>query len=128
MNTNTVWKDKWIAVSFWSINIGLALMVLISVLPIGILQTWASVKYGLWYARSMEFMQEPIMDTLRWLRAIGDTIFAVGIVALGWFIAGLKTGWSLEKPTTDNTPNTDPAPTSRPVPGKKDKEEIEEYA
>ncbi len=128
MNTNTVWKDKWIAVAFWSFNIGLALMVLISVLPIGILQTWASVKFGLWYARSMEFMQEPIMDTLRWLRAIGDTIFAVGIVALGWFIAGLKTGWSLEKPTPDNTPNTDPAPTSRPVPGKKDKEEIEEYA
>jgi nitric oxide reductase subunit B len=35
------------------------------------------------------------MDTLRWLRVIGDTIFAAGVIALGWFVLGLKTGWSL---------------------------------
>jgi nitric oxide reductase subunit B len=37
------------------------------------------------------------MDTLRWLRVVGDTIFAAGMVALGWFVVGLKTGWSLTK-------------------------------
>jgi nitric oxide reductase subunit B len=36
-----------------------------------------------------------MMDTLRWLRVVGDTLFAVGILALGWFVVGLKTGWSL---------------------------------
>jgi nitric oxide reductase subunit B len=51
----------------------------------------------MWYARSAEFMQTPLMDTLRWLRVIGDTIFAAGAVALGWFVLGLKTGWSLER-------------------------------
>ena len=51
-------------------------------------------------ARSMEFMQTDLMETLRWLRAIGDTIFAIGALALGWFVIGLKTGWSLEA-TTD---------------------------
>jgi nitric oxide reductase subunit B len=91
-----VWKEGVIRFAFWSINIGLALMVLISVLPIGLLQTLASVEHGLWYARSMEFMQQPHLETLRWMRVFGDTLFAVGVVALAWFIAGLKTGWSLK--------------------------------
>ena len=44
----------------------------------------------------MEFMQQPILDNIRWLRVIGDTVFAVGTVALAWFIVGLKTGWSVK--------------------------------
>jgi nitric oxide reductase subunit B len=89
-----VWKSRALAFSFWSINIGLALMVLLSVLPVGLLQTWASVEHGMWYARSAEFMQTPLLDKLRWMRVIGDTIFALGTVSLGWFVLGLKTGWS----------------------------------
>jgi len=91
-----VWKDGVIRFAFWSINIGLLLMVLISVLPVGLAQTLASVKHGLWYARSAEFMQQDYLQTLRWLRVIGDTIFAVGVLALAYFVAGLKTGWSLK--------------------------------
>ncbi|QDK44833.1 nitric-oxide reductase large subunit [Bdellovibrio sp. ZAP7] len=96
MAARHVWKDGVIRFAFWSINIGLALMVLISVLPIGFLQTLASVQHGFWYARSAEFMQQPGMDTLRWLRVIGDTIFTVGILALGWFVIGLKVGFSVK--------------------------------
>ena len=96
-----VWKDKLIGFSFWSINIGLLLMVLISVLPIGLLQTIASVNEGMWYARSAEFMQQPLMNTLRWLRVIGDTIFAIGTIGLALFVIGLKTGWSYEKDKFD---------------------------
>jgi nitric oxide reductase subunit B len=92
-----VWKNGLIGFSFWSINIGLALMVLLSLLPVGILQAWAAVQEGLWYARSAEFMQTPLMDTLRWLRVIGDTLFAAGAVGLGLFVVGLKTGWSVRK-------------------------------
>lgn len=91
-----IWKDGVIRFAFWAINIGLLLMVLISVLPVGLAQTLASVKHGLWYARSAEFMQQDYMQTLRWLRVIGDTIFAVGVLALAYFVAGLKTGWSLK--------------------------------
>jgi nitric oxide reductase subunit B len=72
--------------------------VLLSLLPVGLLQAWASVEHGMWYARSAEFMQTPLMDTLRWLRVIGDTIFALGAVTLGWFVLGLKTGWSIQRP------------------------------
>jgi len=97
MDAGAVWKEKYIRFAFWAINIGLALMVLISVLPVGLAQTWVSVKYGLWYARSADFMQGDTLSTFRWLRVIGDTIFALGTVALAWFIVGLKTGWSIEK-------------------------------
>ncbi len=97
MNAGAVWKQKYIRFAFWAINIGLALMVLISVLPVGLAQTWVSVKYGLWYARSADFMQGDTLSFFRWLRVIGDTIFAIGTVSLAWFIVGLKTGWSLEK-------------------------------
>lgn len=97
MDPDSVWKDKWIKFAFWAINIGLAAMVLISVLPIGLAQTVASVQDGLWYARSAEFMQQPMLATFKWLRVIGDTIFAAGTLALAWFIFGLKGGWSIEK-------------------------------
>ena len=72
-------------------------MVLISMLPIGLMQTWASVEYGTWYARSSEFMQSPLMNRLRWMRMIGDSIFAIGSLVLGWFVLGLMTGHSYEQ-------------------------------
>ncbi len=97
MNKGAVWKDRYIRIAFWSINIGLAAMVIISVLPVGLAQTVASVKHGLWYARSAEFMQQPDMITFRWLRVIGDTIFAIGTLSLAWFIFGLAGGWSIKK-------------------------------
>lgn len=97
MNREAVWKEKWVKFAFWSINIGLAAMVLISVLPVGLAQTVASVQEGLWYARSAEFMQQPHIVTFKWLRIVGDTTFAAGTVALAWFIFGLAGGWSIKK-------------------------------
>jgi nitric oxide reductase subunit B len=81
-----VWKTRPLAFSFWAINIGLTLMVLISLLPIGLMQTWASVEYGTWYARSAEFLQTGLMGRLRWMRMFGDTTFAAGAIVLGWFV------------------------------------------
>jgi nitric oxide reductase subunit B len=97
MNKEVVWKEKWVKWGFWGINIGLALMVTISVLPVGLAQTVASVQEGLWYARSAEFMQTPLIETFKWMRVFGDTIFALGAFALVWFVFGLKGGWSIEK-------------------------------
>jgi len=97
MNLKVEWKERPIKTAFWSLNIGLLLMVLISVLPVGLAQTVASVKHGLWYARSAEFLGTPTMETVRWLRVIGDTIFAIGALFLAYFIFGLKGGWSIKK-------------------------------
>jgi nitric oxide reductase subunit B len=102
LTSKYVWKDKIISISFWSLNIGLMLMVLISILPVGVLQTIASIKHGMWYARSNEFMQGSGMQTLRWLRIIGDSVFSVGALALAWFVIGLKTGWSINKLEKDS--------------------------
>ena len=88
------WRTGSLSFAFWSINIGLALMVLMSLLPVGLAQTWASVEHGMWYARSAEFLQTPVLEVFRWLRSVGDTIFAVGVLALGWFVIGLSLGWS----------------------------------
>jgi nitric oxide reductase subunit B len=108
--TRKRWKTGSLSFAFWSINIGLALMVLLSDLPRGLLQTVASVQHGMWWARSAEFMQTGLMDNLRWLRVIGDSIFAVGVLALGWFVFGLKFGWStageVEIATTPEEPAT----------------------
>ncbi len=84
------WNEKPLKFSFWAINFGLFAMVTFSLLPVGLMQTWASVKYGYWYARSSEFLQTPLMDTLRWTRAFGDTIFAIGAVVLVVFILNLS--------------------------------------
>jgi nitric oxide reductase subunit B len=96
LKPGVAWKERPLAIAYWFINIGLAFMVIISLLPIGLMQGWASVKYGTWYARSPEFLQTGVMNTLRWLRVPGDTLFAIGALVLGWFVLGLWTGHSYD--------------------------------
>ena len=62
---------------------------LVTRLPMGTLQLLAAIDEGYWYARSAEFMQQPIIELLVWMRVPGDTIFAVGSLLLTWFIASL---------------------------------------
>ena len=80
-----------------AINLGLFAMVTFSLLPVGLMQTWASVEHGYWYARSAEFLSGDVITRLRWMRAFGDTIFAAGSVALVLFIVGLSQGYSYEQ-------------------------------
>jgi nitric oxide reductase subunit B len=80
------WKNGWLKFVFWGMNIGLFGMCVGSLLPVGLLQTWAAVDQGYWYARSSEFLGTPLMQTLRWLRIGGDTIFAAGAVVLVAFV------------------------------------------
>ncbi len=96
LTTGREWRTGAIAFSFWAMNIGLMVMVVISLLPVGLMQTWATVNEGTWYARSAEFLQTPTMNVLRWLRVPGDTIFAIGVLAMGWFMLGILTGRSFK--------------------------------
>jgi nitric oxide reductase subunit B len=91
------WKQGTLRASFWLLNIGLSLMVLLSMLPVGLLQAWASIDRGTWYARSSEFLQTPTMQTLRWMRVPGDILFALGAALMGWFVLGLLTGHPFSK-------------------------------
>lgn len=97
LSGKAVWKEGALKISFWSLNIGLLLMALLSLLPLGVAQTIASIKHGLWYARSAEFLTQNYMQLFVWLRMVGDVIFGIGALALAWFVVGLKTGWSIQK-------------------------------
>ena len=90
------WNDKLIGWAFWLINIGLLVMITVSILPIGIMQAIEAIRHGYWSARSVEFMQTDLMQTIRWLRVPGDLLLAFGELLLVYFIIGLKTGWSLK--------------------------------
>lgn len=81
------WDERMMAVGFWGMNLGLGLMVLLSLLPIGLLQTEASIEVGMWWARSADFMQQPHIVSLKWLRMVGDVVFMAGALAYAFALA-----------------------------------------
>lgn len=83
------WNGTLLRNSFWTLNIGLSLMALLTLLPLGLLQLNAALEHGYWYARSAEFMGRPIIDLLIWMRVPGDTIFSIGALLLSWFVLRL---------------------------------------
>ncbi|MCK9512351.1 MAG: nitric-oxide reductase large subunit [Pigmentiphaga sp.] len=97
LRPNLVWNEGLLRWSFWSLNIGLALMAAFTLLPLGTLQLLAALEHGYWYARSAEFMQQPIVDFLVWMRVPGDVVFSIGALLLVWFVLQL---WL--RPKTEN--------------------------
>jgi nitric oxide reductase subunit B len=81
-----LWNQRWLRTAFWSLNIGIAMMTFLSLLPQGVLQTYASIEHGYAYARSAEFIHSPLMQALVWARVPGDVVFSVGVVAFAWFM------------------------------------------
>ena len=81
--------DKWLSPGFWGLNIGLAMMVFLSLVPAGLFQGWASVSQGLWYARSPEIIHSRLMEALVWLRVPGDIVFAAGAACLVAYVLAL---------------------------------------
>ena len=90
--------------AFWGLNIGLALMIFTSLLPIGLIQFHASVNEGLWYARSEGFMQQDILVTLRWVRTFGDVVFIVGAIAMFWQVTKGVFGFDGPAPVGSKVP------------------------
>ena len=86
LKPETLWHTGLLKGSFWCFNIGLALMALLTLLPMGVLQLQAALEKGYWFARSAEFMNRPLIDMLVWMRVPGDTIFSVGAALLAWFV------------------------------------------
>uniref|UniRef100_UPI0024E26984 cbb3-type cytochrome c oxidase subunit I n=1 Tax=Pseudoxanthomonas mexicana TaxID=128785 RepID=UPI0024E26984 len=86
MKPAAAWSEPVLKTCFWSFNIGLSAMALMTLLPLGVLQLVAAIGDGYWYARSAEFMQQPIVEMLVWMRVPADTLFSVGAVALAWFV------------------------------------------
>jgi nitric oxide reductase subunit B len=81
--------DRLLKPAFWCLNIGLAMMVFLSLLPAGIYQAYQSITSGLWYARSPEVVHSTFMETMVWLRVPGDVVFAAGAAFLAVYALAL---------------------------------------
>jgi nitric oxide reductase subunit B len=86
------WSDALLKPAFWCLNVGLAAMVFLSLVPAGIYQAYQSITKGFWFARSPEVIHGPVMETLVWMRVPGDIIFSAGAVVLALFMAKLLIG------------------------------------
>ena len=102
------WKPRVIKTAFWSINIGLLLMVFLDLFPVGILQFKAATEHGLWFARSSQFIDSTRFQTFTWLRIIGGALFTVGgVIPLVWFITRSRKGLKRITPDIITQPSTD---------------------
>jgi nitric oxide reductase subunit B len=81
------WNRNVVKLSFWSINVGLMLMVVLDLFPAGAIQFKSVLDHGLWFARSNEFITGSAFESLTWLRGIGASVFLFGgVFPLTWFI------------------------------------------
>jgi nitric oxide reductase subunit B len=92
-SSNRQWAgiEKFVAVGFWGINVGLAMMVVMRLFPGGVLQVWDVVQHGYWHARGLDYIGSYRSHLIEWLRLPGDAVFiGLGVVPLA--IAAIK-GW-----------------------------------
>lgn len=81
------WSDGFLKLSFFGFNIGLLMLTLGTLFPVGILQTWTSFKEGLWAARDASFFETGAVHLLGSLRIIPDlTIIVLGVLPLAYFL------------------------------------------
>ncbi len=95
------WKkvEKYVKTSFWGLNIGLALMVILNLFPGGVLQFKDVLENGYWHARSWDFLSSGFIHLLEWIRLPADVIFIVfGVLPI--LIATVLT-YDLMKKNTD---------------------------
>ena len=83
------WSDALLKPVFWTLNLGLAMMVFMSLVPSGIFQAYHSITNGFWYARSPAVVHSTVMETLVWLRVPGDVVFSLGAIVLAVFMVRL---------------------------------------
>ncbi len=108
------WSNKLLKISFWCLNIGLAMMVFLSLFPQGLFQTYQSFTRDYAYARSAEVIHGPVMQALVWARVPGDLVFAVGVVAFTLFMMRALFGRGQK-----DQANASPKPAAKPAPAVK---------
>lgn len=70
--TEKGWDERLLKLCFWGSNIGLLIMFIFTLLPIGILQVLDNIKYGFWHARSDDFWAGDTIQILGQIRMIPD--------------------------------------------------------
>lgn len=81
------WNARLLRISFWSLNLGLALMMFLDLFPVGVYQLVAVFEHGFWYARSPEIVDGAVFRTLTAFRSLGGAVFVLGgLLPLLWFV------------------------------------------
>ena len=89
------WNPKLVRTAFWSLNIGIAMMMFLDLFPVGVYQLLAAMEHGFWYARSPEIVSGSVFKTLTYARSLGGALFVFGgVLPLIWFI--LSRGFRLQ--------------------------------
>lgn len=102
MSRREAWDDRLLGWTFWLLNGGLTMMIFMSLLPTGVVQAFASIDQGTWYARSPAVIHSKLVETLVWLRVPGDIVFGAGAFTLATFAAKLVLGG--RRPKTQSQP------------------------
>jgi len=98
MTPDRAWDGRLLKVGFWGLNLGLVLMLVMSLIPSGLHQIVQSLQHGTWYARSAEVVQSPLMRTFTWLRLPGDVLFGIGALAVTAFtVKAVIAAWKWRK-------------------------------
>jgi nitric oxide reductase subunit B len=101
--TDAQWAvpEKFIRISFWGLNIGLALMVVSNLFPGGVLQLVDVLNHGYWHARGPGFLNERIVRYIEWARLPADAVFIVAGVFPA-LIAALRTYKSMQQAAAES--------------------------
>ncbi|WP_425547656.1 nitric-oxide reductase large subunit [Brevibacterium daeguense] len=100
------WPEKLARLSFWSLNIGLAWMMFATLLPLGVLQLWASVNQGYFEARTLGYLTQPGNAALEWMRMPGDVLFLIGGILPFVYITWLGVRHGVKATVTRMEPET----------------------
>jgi nitric oxide reductase subunit B len=95
------WPDRLAKISFWSANLGLAWMSFATLLPLGILQLYASINDGYFAARQLEFITNPTNSVFEWMRLPGDVVFIAGGVLPFLYICWLGVRYRMGRETLE---------------------------
>ncbi|HET6419144.1 MAG TPA: cbb3-type cytochrome c oxidase subunit I [Geobacteraceae bacterium] len=100
VSTDEQWikTEKYVRVSFWGLNAGLALMVATNLFPGGVLQFADVLNNGYWHARGADFLNS--IRIIEWLRMPADVIF-IGLGVVPMLVATALTWAGMGKPAAD---------------------------
>ncbi len=86
------WNAKLVRTAFWSLNIGLAMMMFLDLFWVGLYQTWIAYTHGTWFARSQEIVTGDVFVYMTYARSLGGFVFiGGGLIPLIWFIMSRAT-------------------------------------
>lgn len=80
------WQPGLLRFSFWAMNIGMALMLVMHLFPLGVHQLLEVMEKGYAFGRSQAYIMSEPFQQMTWLRGVGTGVFLLGLIPLVWFM------------------------------------------